>query len=126
VAGVGTSGTLQGTALFLKERNPRIKVVEVQPENEFHGIEGLKYMAAALRPPIYREDVADGRYFIKTEEAVEMTRTLRLLAGVPAGVSGGAALAAALKLSDEIDEGVVVVILPDGISNHLEEKLVSP
>ncbi|MEM4188983.1 MAG: cysteine synthase family protein [Candidatus Caldarchaeum sp.] len=126
VAGVGTSGTLQGTALFLKERNPRIKVVEVQPENEFHGIEGLKYMAAALRPPIYREDVADGRYFIKTEEAVEMTRTLRLLAGVPAGVSGGAALAAALKLNDEIDEGVVVVILPDGISNHLEEKLVSP
>ncbi|MEM4402261.1 MAG: cysteine synthase family protein [Candidatus Caldarchaeum sp.] len=117
VAGVGTSGTLQGTAAFLKEKNPMIRVVEVQPENEFHGIEGLKYMSPTSRPQLYREDIADDRYYVKTEEAVETTRRL-LRSGVPSGVSGGAAAAAALRLLNELDEGLVVIIIPDDVSNY--------
>ncbi len=122
VAGVGTSGTLQGTALFLKEKNPRIKVVEVQPDSGFHGIEGLKHMATALRPALYREDLADERFFIKTEHAYEMMEAVYLREGIPAGVSSGAALAAALNLIDELDSGVVTVIFPDGISNYSDER----
>lgn len=114
VAGVGTSGTLQGTAAFLKEKNPRIKVVEVQPEDEFHGIEGLKHMASALRPSLYREDIADARYFIRTEDAAETSRRLAVSEGLLSGYSGGAALRAAVNLMEELDEGVVVVVLPDG------------
>lgn len=114
VAGVGTSGTLQGTASFLKEKNPRIKVVEVQPEDEFHGIEGLKHMASALRPSLYREDIADNRYFIRTEDAAETSRRLAQSEGLLSGYSGGAALRAAVELMEELDEGVVVVVLPDG------------
>lgn len=114
VAGVGTSGTLQGTARFLKEKNPRIKVVEVQPEDEFHGIEGLKHMASALRPSLYREDIADNRYFIRTEDAAETSRRLARSEGLLSGYSGGAALRAAVELIEELDEGVVVVVLPDG------------
>jgi len=120
VAGVGTSGTLQGVARFLREKNPRIKIVEVQPENEFHGIEGLKFMSAEHRPKLYRDDIADIKYYVRTEEAVAMAKELRLKEGIPAGTSGGAALAAALKLLDEIDSGVIVFIIPDGLSNHLE------
>ncbi len=122
VAGVGTSGTLQGTALFFKEKNPRVKVVEVQPESEFHGIEGLKHMATARRPALYREDLADERFFIKTEQAHEVMKTVHLHEGAPVGASGGAALAAALNIIDELDRGVVVVIFPDGISNYSDER----
>lgn len=122
VAGVGTSGTLQGTAKFLREKNPRIQVVEVQPEDEFHGIEGLKHMKSALRPEIYREDIADKRIYVTTEEAVEMAEKLMLVEGVPGGYSSGAALKAALELVEQIDEGLIVTILPDSLSNHISGK----
>ncbi|MDW7978898.1 MAG: cysteine synthase family protein [Candidatus Caldarchaeum sp.] len=121
VAGVGTSGTLQGTALFLKQKNPQLRVVEVQPESEFHGIEGLKFMSSAARPQLYREDIADVKMLIETEEAVETMKKL-LRSGIPAGVSGGAAAAAALKLVNEVDNGLVVVILPDGVSNVFQRE----
>ncbi|MCS7136826.1 MAG: cysteine synthase family protein, partial [Candidatus Caldarchaeum sp.] len=119
VAGVGTSGTLQGTAAFLREKNPRLFVVEVQPEDEFHGIEGLKHMASAYRPELYREDVADLRVFVKTEEASEMAEKVMLVEGIAAGYSGGAAIKAARDLVEQIDEGVVVVVIPDSLSNHI-------
>ncbi|MCS7110239.1 MAG: cysteine synthase family protein [Candidatus Caldarchaeum sp.] len=119
VAGVGTSGTLQGTAAFLREKNPRLFVVEVQPEGEFHGIEGLKHMASAYRPQLYREEVADVRVFVQTEDAVAVAEKLMLVEGVAAGYSGGAALKAALELVEQIDEGVVVTVLPDSLSNHI-------
>jgi cysteine synthase B len=98
VAGVGTSGTLQGISRFMKEKNPGIVVVEVQPESEFHGIEGLKYMKSALRPGLYSEEYADTRFFVKTEEAIQTMRELHRREGVLAGSSGGAALAAASHL----------------------------
>jgi cysteine synthase B len=121
VAGVGTSGTLQGISRFMKEKNPGIVVVEVQPESEFHGIEGLKYMKSALRPGLYSEEYADTRFFVKTEEAIQTMRELHRREGVLAGSSGGAALAAASRLVEELRTGVVVVILPDGYTNQLPE-----
>ena len=113
VAGVGTSGTLIGLSKRLKEYNSRIKVVEVQPDSEFHGIEGLKHMASALRPSIYNPEAADIHLTVTTEEAEELTYKLALKEGILAGTSSGAALAAALKIYEEIQEGVIVVILPD-------------
>ena len=122
VAGVGTSGTLQGTAKFLREKNPRIKVVEVQPEDEFHGIEGLKNMKSAIRPEIYSENIADTRIYETTEEAVAVAEKLMLVEGVAGGYSSGAAVKAALELVEQIDEGVIVTILPDSLSNHIAGK----
>ncbi len=121
VAGVGTSGTLQGISRFMKEKNPGIVVVEVQPESEFHGIEGLKYMKSALKPGLYSEEYADMRFFVKTEEATQTMRDLHRREGVLAGSSGGAALAAAARLIEELRTGFVVVILPDGFTNQLSE-----
>jgi len=113
VAGVGTSGTLVGTAKRLKEFNSRIKVVEVQPDSEFHGIEGLKHMASAIRPAIYNPDVADTHLEITTEEAEKYAREITLREGILAGTSSGAALAAALRVYEEAEEGLIVVIFPD-------------
>ena len=113
VAGVGTSGTLMGLSRRLKEFNNRIKIVEVQPDSEFHGIEGLKHMASALRPSIYNPEVADVHITVTTEEAEELTRKLASKTGILAGTSSGAALTAALKIYEELNEGTIVVILPD-------------
>lgn len=115
VAGVGTSGTLLGTAAYLREHIQDIKIVEVQPEGDFHGIEGLKHMDGSQRPEIYDDDVRDILYKIPTEEAEIAAWKLARYEGIIAGTSSGAALAAAMRLSLELDEGVVVIILPDGL-----------
>lgn len=115
VAGVGTSGTLLGTAAYLREHVQDIKIVEVQPEGDFHGIEGLKHMDGSQRPEIYDDDVRDILYKIPTEEAEIAAWKLARYEGIIAGTSSGAALAAAMRLSLELDEGVVVIILPDGL-----------
>ncbi|GBC68788.1 Cysteine synthase B [archaeon HR01] len=115
IAGVGTSGTLAGTSQYLRERLPSVRIVEVQPEGEFHGIEGLKNMNGGMRPSLYREQIGDQLIRIPTEEAEETARKLLLKEGIPAGTSSGAALAAALRLSVDLDSGLIVVILPDGL-----------
>jgi cysteine synthase B len=116
VAGVGTSGTLLGTSKYLKEHLRDIRVVEVQPEGEFHGIEGLKNMDGSMRPGIYEMVERDLLYRIPTEEAVEAAGKLARYEGILAGTSSGAAVAAAMRLSSELEDGVIVVILPDGVS----------
>ncbi|MEM4417280.1 MAG: cysteine synthase family protein [Nitrososphaerota archaeon] len=115
IAGVGTSGTLAGTSQYLRERRPGVRIVEVQPEGEFHGIEGLKNMNGSMRPSLYRDQIGDMLFRIPTEEAEETARKLLLKEGIPAGTSSGAALAAALRLSVDLDSGLIVVILPDGL-----------
>ena len=119
VAGVGTSGTLVGTSRRLREFNPRIRIVEVQPDEEFHGIEGLKHMASAMLPAIYDSEAADIHEKVRTEEAEAMAREIALREGILAGISSGAALAAALRLYEELSEGNIVVIFPDSLSNSL-------
>jgi len=119
VAGVGTSGTLMGVGKRLRESLPGVKIVEVQPAEPLHGIEGLKRMDEAIRPAIYSEDLADERVYVSTEEAYRVARDLARLMGVPAGPSSAANVAAAMRVTSEIEEGVVVTVLPDSAQRYL-------
>ncbi len=114
VAGVGTGGTLIGTGRRLKEYHRDIKIFGVQPDNDFHGIEGLKHIETAIRPGIYEESILDGTFFVKTEEAYSMATRLAKEEGLLVGPSSGAAFWASLKLAESIDSGVIVTIFPDG------------
>jgi S-sulfo-L-cysteine synthase (O-acetyl-L-serine-dependent) len=121
VAVVGTSGTFMGTARRLKAYNPGIKVIEVQPDSAFHGLEGMKHMASALVPSIYDPMLADERIGIETEEAQAMTRALGRLEGVLVGPSGGAGVLAAVRVGQALHSGVLVTVLPDGGSRYLND-----
>ena len=120
VAGVGTGGTLMGTGRRLKEYNPAIKIFGVQPDNGFHGIEGLKHIGTAIRPGIYDETILDGTFFVKTEDAYEMANRLAREEGLWVGPSSGAAFWASLKLAESMDWGVIVTIFPDGGDRYPE------
>lgn len=120
VAGVGTGGTLMGIGRRLKEFNPEIKLFGVQPDSGFHGIEGLKHMATAIRPGIYDESILDGTLYVKTEEAYEMARRLAKEEGLWVGPSSGAALWATLKLAESLERGVIVTVFPDGGARYPE------
>ncbi|MBI4410851.1 MAG: pyridoxal-phosphate dependent enzyme, partial [Gemmatimonadetes bacterium] len=122
IAGVGTSGTFVGVGRRLKELNPRVWLVEVQPESPLHGIEGLKHMPSALVPGIYDAGLADERVTISTEEAHETARRLARAEGLLAGASGGANVAVAARVAREHGPGdVVVTVLPDGGERYLSE-----
>ena len=120
VSGVGTGGTLMGTGRKLKEYNPEIKIFGVQPDSDFHGIEGLKHIETAIRPGIYDETILDGTFFVKTEDAYEMANRLAREEGLWVGPSSGAAFCASLKLAESIDWGVIVTIFPDGGNRYPE------
>jgi cysteine synthase B len=122
IAGVGTSGTLMGTARRLRELNPRIRAVEVQPDSPFHGLEGLKHMESALRPSIYDPSVADEVIRVRTEDAQRMVRDVAREEGLLIGVSAGAALHAAKEVVQRSEgSGVFVAILPDGGERYLSD-----
>jgi cysteine synthase B len=122
IAGLGTSGTFTGTARRLKEYNPNIHNVSVQPGSPLHGIEGLKHMATALVPGIYDPSLADARVQVETEEAQGMMTLLAREEGVLVGPSSGANVFAALRLARMLPSGsVVVTILCDGGDRYLSE-----
>lgn len=119
VAALGTSGTLTGTARRLREFNPAIRIIAVQPDGPFHGIEGTKHMATAAHvPEIYDPNVPDETIGVATEQAQEMCRRLTREEGLYVGVSAGAALWAALRVARTLREGVVVAIACDGGSRY--------
>lgn len=122
VAGLGTSGTFIGTARRLKELNPAVRCISFQPDSDFHGLEGLKYMPTAIKPGIYDPTVADEDMTVSTEEGYAMTRRLAREEGWLVGVSAGAAVAAALKVANRIRRGVIVTILCDGGDKYLSER----
>jgi cysteine synthase B len=113
VAGVGTSGTLMGTGRRLREFNPRIQIAAVLPDEDLHGIEGLKHMETAIVPGIWNAQFPDLKVAVRTEDAYSMARRLALEEGILVGQSAGAAVYAALQLARQISEGVIVTILPD-------------
>jgi cysteine synthase B len=121
VAGLGTSGTFVGTARRLREFNPRIHLASVQPDSPLHGVEGLKHMATAIVPGIYDESIADEDLRVTTERAYDLTRRLAAEEGLLAGVSSGAALAAALDVAARIRRGVIVTIFADGGERYLSD-----
>ncbi len=121
VAGLGTGGTLVGTGRRLKEYDPGILVVGVQPVSPLHGIEGLKHMESSLKPGIYDPTVQDMEFFVETEEAQKHAKLLARREGLLVGTSSGAALAAALRLAREMPAGRIVTIFPDKGERYLSE-----
>jgi len=122
VAGLGTSGTLTGASRYLRERNPRVQIIAVQPDSPFHGLEGLKHMPTAIRPGIYDPAIPDRTVEIPTEAAHEIVRRLARQEGYFVGISSGAAAAAALQIAAELDEGTVVTVFPDAGYKYLSDE----
>ena len=121
IAGLGTSGTFVGTSRRLKELNPAIRVISMQPDSPFHGLEGLKHMATALVPGIYDPQLADESVEVATEAGQQMAARLAREEGILVGASSGANVFAALRLALSLPEGsVVVTILCDGGERYLE------
>src|SRR5947199_4187175 len=121
VAGLGTSGTFVGTGRRLRKFNPAIKLISFQPDAAFHGLEGLKHMAAAIVPGIYDPTLADEDLRIDTERAYRMVRRLAREEGLLAGISSGAAVAAMLDVAKGLDRGIIVTVFPDGAEKYLNE-----
>lgn len=122
VAGLGTSGTLVGVARALKQFDPRIRALAVQPDSAFHGLEGLKHMPSAIRPGIFDASLADRTLEVSTEEAYAMVLRLARREGLFVGVSSGAAAAAALAVARSLRRGVVVTVFPDAGYKYLSER----
>jgi cysteine synthase B len=128
VAGLGTSGTFVGTTRRLKELNPRVRCISMQPDSGFHGLEGLKHMATAIVPPIYDPSLADENMEVQTEEGQEMARRLAREEGILAGVSAGAALWASIQVAKRVpknEHAVIVTIFPDSGDKYLTDKFWS-
>jgi cysteine synthase B len=121
VAGLGTSGTFVGAGRRLREYNPAIRLISVQPDSPLHGLEGLKHMATAIVPGIYDETLADEDLGVSTEEAFEFTRQLAR-AGLFVGISSGANLAGALQVARRASNAVIVVVFCDGAEKYLSER----
>ena len=126
VAALGTSGTFMGTTRRLKELNPNIQCVSMQPDSPFNGLEGLKHMATAIVPKIYDPELADQNIEMATETAYKMAKFLGRQQGVLVGVSAAAATAAAVQLAEaeaaKGREAVIVTILCDGADKYMSER----
>jgi cysteine synthase B len=122
VAAMGTTGTMMGTGGFLKEMNPRIRLVGVQPDSPFHGLEGLKHLATTTHPPaIYDPRVPDRVAEVATERADGTARQLAKEAGYLVGWSAGAAVAAALDILEQEPDAYVVAVGCDSGVRYLSE-----
>jgi S-sulfo-L-cysteine synthase (O-acetyl-L-serine-dependent) len=122
---LGTSGTFMGTTRRLKELNPKIRCISLQPDSAFHGIEGAKNMASAIVPKIYDPALADENIDITTEDAYAMARRLAREEGLLVGVSAAAAVVGCLKVAEQVQPGqraVIVTILCDSGDKYLSER----
>jgi cysteine synthase B len=123
VAGLGTSGTFVGVSRRLREERPDVVCIAVQPEDPWHGLEGLKHMPSAIVPGIYDESLADEVLWAPTEVSYEMARELARAEGIMVGHSSGAALWGVRETARRIDRGVIVTVLADGGSRYLSTGL---
>ena len=123
VAGIGTGGTVMGVGRFLKERDPRIRVIAAEPDSELHGLEGLKHMASSIVPGIYREEELDRKIPVSTDDAYEMVYRLSQEEGLLVGQSSGAAMVAAMNIARRLTHGTVVVVFPDFGARYMTTNL---
>jgi cysteine synthase B len=126
VATIGTGGTVMGTGRFLKECNAAVEVVAVEPDDAFHGIEGLKHMATSIVPGIWHPESLDRIVGVSTEDAYDMVYRLAADDGLLVGQSCGAAVVGALQVARTIKEGdtaCIVAILPDLGDRYLSTNL---
>jgi cysteine synthase B len=122
VSSLGTSGTLMGVGLALKERQPNVRIVSAHPVRG-HYIQGLKNLEEAIVPAIYDAAKIDRHIMVESEDAFALARRVALEEGIFAGMSSGAALYAALVVASEIDAGTIVTILPDRGEKYLSTAL---
>lgn len=117
VAGLGTSGTLMGTGRFLKEQNPNIKLIAIEPPLG-ERVEGLRNLEDGYIPPVFENwhgfELLDRKRVVRPRESIEWTRRLVRECGIFAGISAGAAMAGAAKVAGEIESGVIAFIVCDG------------
>jgi S-sulfo-L-cysteine synthase (O-acetyl-L-serine-dependent) len=125
VAGLGTSGTLMGTGRRLKENNPSVQIIALQPDSPFHGLEGLKHMPTAIKPGIYDETLADKIIGIGTEDSYAMARRLAQEEGYLVGISAATAMVGALQVAEKVaalgQPAVIVTLFPDNAYKYLSE-----
>lgn len=117
VTGIGTSGTVVGTSRRLHEFNPNIRCIGLQPDDAWHGLEGLKHLPSSLVPQIYDESVLDDTIWMPTDEGWDMSERLQEVEGLFVGHSAGANVAGALRVAKELsakgESGVIVTVLCD-------------
>jgi cysteine synthase B len=124
ITGLGTSGTFVGTARFLREQAPGVRLISIEPDSPFHGLEGMKHMATAIVPPIYDSTLAHEARSCPTEVAHAMVRRLARELGLMVGISSGCNVASALRLAAEVPDGsAIVTILCDGADKYLSDRL---
>jgi cysteine synthase B len=122
---MGTTGTFVGTTRRLKELNPHIRCISLQPDSPFHGIEGTKHLESTLVPAIYDASLADEILGVRTEDAHVMARRLAREEGLLVGVSAAAAIVGSLKVAEGLKKqqpAVIVTILPDSGDKYLSER----
>jgi cysteine synthase B len=125
VTGLGTSGTFMGVGRYLKEKNSEVRLISVEPDSPFHGLEGMKHMASALVPPIYDPALADEAMELPTEEAYRSVKRLARETGLLVGISAGGNVAAALKVAAGLPAGTagtLVTVLCDGADKYLSDR----
>jgi cysteine synthase B len=123
VAGLGTTGTFVGTSRRLKEHDSSIRTIAVQPEDSFHGLEGLKHIPTAIVPKIWDPSLADEIWGCPTEPAYDLARGVARSEGLLVGHSSGAALWAARRLAEQIETGVIVTVFPDSGDRYISTGL---
>lgn len=121
VCGLGTSGTFMGITRRLKELNPAIQCISMQPDGPLHGLEGMKHMATALVPGIYEPSIADDQVEVDTDDAHRWVIRLAREEGLLVGVSSGGNMSAAMNVASRLKEGVVVTIFCDSAAKYLSE-----
>ena len=119
---LGTTGTFVGVGRYLKKANPAVRLVAVQPDDPFHGIEGVKHLESSLLPGIWDATLADEYMAVATEDAQAAARRLAREEGYLVGTSSGAALDATLRLAERIREGVIVTVFPDAGDKYVNER----
>ena len=120
VAGLGTTGTVTGTSRGLKRFRSDIEVIAVEPDQAFHGLEGLKHLASSLVPPIYDAAAHDEKMPVATEDGWDMAERLAREEGLAVGYSSGAAVVGALTVAKRLDRGVIVCILCDHADRYIQ------
>jgi cysteine synthase B len=126
VTGLGTTGTFMGVGRFLRERNAGVRLISIEPDSPFHGLEGMKHMASAIVPPIYDSALADEAREVPTETAYAMVKRLAreggLLVGISAGANVAASLDVALAVALDLQSGTVVTVLCDNADKYLSDR----
>ena len=123
VATLGTSGTFMGVSRRLRAERPEVVCVSVQPEDPWHGLEGMKHMPTAIVPGIYDPSLADDNLWAPTEVSYELARELAQREGIMVGHSSGAALWGVRETARRLQSGVIVTVLCDGGSRYLSSGL---